>query len=79
MVLDHENGTEDPNRIGHNKDLMKSSDNGCLQINDYWHFGHNGWTRFNDIYNPTFNAALAYKIYQGRGWRSWYAAKGIYW
>jgi hypothetical protein len=29
-----------------------------LQINDYWHFSTKGWTNFNDIYDPTFNARI---------------------
>lgn len=77
-----ENGLGTADRIsGINRhaDGTTSRDYGCMQINDYWHFGTKGWTNFNDIYNAEFNVQYALKIYQGWGntWCAWTTANKL--
>lgn len=60
-------------------DGHSSTDYGCLQLNDYWHFGSNGWSTVGQAYDPAFNVRYALGIYRAQGWSAWYGAKGIYW
>jgi hypothetical protein len=57
----HENGTVAPNRIGRNTD--GSTDNGCLQINDYWHFGRKGWKTLTTFTTPPSTLASPMRSY----------------
>lgn len=83
IVLEHENGSEDPHAVGGvNPDQYASRDYGCFQINDHWHpayFSEGNWR------DPKWAAEYALKIYEGRaaangnGWSAWYAVEGILW
>lgn len=78
VVLHLENGKETPDRVGRNTDAARSSDAGCLQVNDHWHHKRPGslWQgNYNDIFNPEFNAKVAYNIYKRNGstWGPWYS------
>lgn len=77
ITLDHENGLETANRLSA-KNYNGTYDMGCMQINTV-HYLTDGWTQLNQIYNPVFNAQIAYVIYQQRGWRAWYSVEGILW
>lgn len=75
-TLTLENGAELPGRISAvNADGHNSRDHGCMQVNDYWHYGSKGWNNFNDIYDPVFNVKYALGIYQAAGntFKPWYS------
>jgi len=60
---------------GCNKDAVSpTDDHGLFQINK-------GLKTFGkQIYDPEFNVKLAYEgFYAKRGWRPWYAVRGILW
>jgi len=82
QIRQKENGLGTPDRksgVNRHADGKTSIDHGCLQINDYWHFGSKGWTHFPDIYDAEFNATIAYQIYKdwGNSWCAWTTAKSL--
>ena len=44
-----------------------SRDFGCMMVNNKAHFGYDGWTNFDDIFNSEFNVSYAYRIFQRSG------------
>lgn len=72
QILIHENGSERADRVS-KPNYDGSLDMGCMQVNDKAHFGTKGWTNKEDILNAEFNTAYAYKIFQSRHFRAWYA------
>lgn len=75
--MTHENGTENPQRTSP-PNYNGTRDYGCFQVNSV-HLHTKGWTSLDQIYDPSFNAQIAYTIYQSRGWRAWYSVQGILW
>ena len=69
-ILRAENGLESPKAINYNTD--GSVDKGCFQVNSVHRFTGN-------LFEPEYNAQMAYKIYQTQGVRAWYAVQGILW
>ena len=66
IVLDHENHKRDPRAIG-GPNPNGTFDYGCFQINK-------GLQNYGEIiFDPVFNAKIAYGKYQARGFRPWYA------
>lgn len=57
---------------GNPRAVSSTNDHGLFQI-------HNGYDVYGEqIYDPTFNIALAYNnYYKTRGWTPWYAVEGI--
>lgn len=53
--------------------VSRTNDHGCFQIHD----GLQDYGRA--IYNPELNARVAYAKYKIRGYRPWYAVRGILW
>jgi hypothetical protein len=61
-----------------NVNVGGSIDYGCAQLNTI-HLGTNGWTTYQQAYNPEFNINYALRMFNRQGWRPWYGAQGIYW
>lgn len=58
---------------GNPRAVSATDDHGLFQI-------HNGLTNYGPaIYDPETNVQIAYKMYAARGWRPWYAVRGILW
>lgn len=53
--------------------VSATDDHGLFQI-------HNGLSNYGPaIYDPETNVRIAYGMYASRGWRPWYAVRGILW
>lgn len=58
---------------GNPRAVSATDDHGLFQI-------HGGLTNYGPaIYDPETNVQIAYKMYAARGWRPWYAVRGILW
>lgn len=58
---------------GNPRAISKTDDHGLFQI-------HNGLTNYGQaIYDPETNVRIAYNMYKARGWKPWYAVRGILW
>lgn len=55
-----------------------TDDHGLMQVNCYWHCAKVGGD-VNRLYDPETNIRLAKQIFDGRGWKAWYAVRGILW
>lgn len=56
---------------GNPKAVSRTNDHGCFQMNR----GYQSWGRA--VYDPTFNAKVAYRMYCARGWRPWTTARKL--
>lgn len=58
---------------GNPRAISKTDDHGLFQI-------HHGLANYGQaIYDPETNVRIAYNMYKARGWRPWYAVRGILW